>query len=104
MRPEVVNRIISQHNPWTGSLSLPSLDYQSLIKGLGEGTEHGPAAAIEASSQVELYDPLLKEELPCGLAFHTAKPWSSEAGTLREQLDSVRDYLIPWLNLSLIHI
>ena len=42
----------------------------------GEGTEHGPAAAIEASSQVELYDPLLEEELPCGLAFHTAQPVS----------------------------
>ena len=64
----------------------------------GEGTEHGPAAAIEASSQVELYDPLLEEELPCGLAFHTAEPWSSEAGTLREQLDSIRDYLIPLFN------
>ena len=36
----------------------------------GEGTEHGPAAAIEASSQVELYDSLLQEELPCGLTSH----------------------------------
>ena len=34
----------------------------------------------------------------CGLAFHTAQPWSSEAGTLREQLDSIRDHLIPWFN------
>ena len=64
----------------------------------GEGTEHGPAAVIAASSQVELYDPLLKEELPCGLVFHTASAWSSEAGTLREQLDSIRDYLFPWFN------
>ena len=64
----------------------------------GEGTEHGPAAAIEISSQVELYDSLLKEELPCGLAFHTASAWGSEAGTLREQLDSIRDYLFPWFN------
>lgn len=64
----------------------------------GEGTEHGPAAAIEASSQIELYDPLLEEELPCGLAFHTASAWDSEAGTLREQLDSIRDYLFPWFN------
>ena len=64
----------------------------------GEGTEHGPAAAIEASSQVELYDPLLEEELPCGLAFHTAPAWGSEAGTLREQLDSIRDYLFRWFN------
>ncbi len=64
----------------------------------GEGTEHGPAAAIEASSQIELYDPLLEEQLPCGLAFHTASAWDSEAGTLREQLDSIRDYLFPWFN------
>ncbi len=64
----------------------------------GEGTEHGPAAAIEVSSQVELYDSLLEEELPCGLAFHTATAWNSEAGTLRQQLDSIRDYLHPWFN------
>lgn len=64
----------------------------------GEGTELGPAAAIAASSQVELYDPLLDEELPCGLAFHTASAWGSEAGTLREQLDSIRDYLEPWFD------
>ncbi|MEC8939013.1 MAG: arginase family protein [Candidatus Thermoplasmatota archaeon] len=64
----------------------------------GEGTEHGPAAAIEASSQVELYDSLLQEELPCGLTFHTASAWESEAATLLEQLDSIRDYLLPWFD------
>ena len=50
----------------------------------GEGTEHGPAATIEVSSQVELYDPILDSELPCGLSFHTATSWSSDAGTLLE--------------------
>jgi len=65
---------------------------------LGRGDRTWTAAAIEVSSQVELYDPLLEDELPCGLSFHTAKPWSSEAGTLREQLDSIRDYLVPWFN------
>ena len=39
----------------------------------GEGTEKGPAACIEASSQVELYDPLLPNDLPCGLSIHTAE-------------------------------
>ena len=56
----------------------------------GEGTEHGPAACIEASSQVELYDPLLSDELPCGLGIHTADAWSSKAPTLRAQLDSIQ--------------
>ena len=64
----------------------------------GEGTEHGPASAIEASSQVELYDQILDSEMPCGLAFHTAKAWNSDAGTLLEQLASIRDYLGPWFD------
>jgi len=63
-----------------------------------EGTEHGPAATIEVSSQVELYDPILDSELPCGLAFHTAKAWGSDAGTLLEQLASIREYLGPWFD------
>ena len=64
----------------------------------GEGTEKGPAACIEASSQVELYDPLLSNDLPCGLSIHTAEAWGSEAGTLLEQLDSIRDYAAKWLD------
>jgi len=64
----------------------------------GEGTENGPVACISASSQVELYDPLLPEELPCGMNMHTAEAWSSDAGTLMEQLDSIRDYAIGWLD------
>ena len=62
-----------------------------------EGTKMGPSACIDASSQVELYDPLLPEELPCGFSFHTADPWSSEAGTLMEQLDSIREYFSEWV-------
>jgi len=64
----------------------------------GEGTEDGPAACITASSQVELYDPLLKEELPCGMRIHTAEAWSSDAATLMEQLDSIKDYAIEWFD------
>jgi agmatinase len=66
----------------------------------GEGTEKGPAACIEASSQVELYDPLLPDDLPCGLDIHTAEAWGSEAGTLLEQLDSIRDYAAKWVDGS----
>ena len=61
----------------------------------GEGTEDGPAACITASSQVELYDPLLKEELPCGMRMYTAEAWSSDAATLMEQLDSCLLYTSP---------
>jgi len=112
--PEVVNRNPTRHTlmdegtpttflgldesdegPWD-VVVLP-VPYE-MTTSWGEGTELGPAAAITASSQVELYDPLLDEELPCGLAFHTAKAWSSEAGTLREQLDSIREYLEPWFD------
>ena len=64
----------------------------------GEGTEDGPAACITASSQVELYDPLLQEELPCGMRMHTAEAWSSDAATLMEQLDSIKDYAIEWFD------
>jgi agmatinase len=64
----------------------------------GEGTEKGPKACIEASSQVELYDPLLPDDLPCSLSIHTAEAWGSEAGSLLEQLDSIRDYAAKWLD------
>jgi agmatinase len=62
-----------------------------------EGTERGPSACIDASSQVELYDPMLPEELPCGLSFHTAEPWVSDAGTLMGQLGSIREYFSKWV-------
>ena len=64
----------------------------------GEGTEDGPAACITASSQVELYDPLLQEELPCGMRMYTAEAWSSDAATLMDQLDSIKDYAIEWFD------
>tara|TARA_B100000287_G_scaffold397342_1_gene413827 strand:- start:1117 stop:2049 length:933 start_codon:yes stop_codon:yes gene_type:complete len=64
----------------------------------GEGTELGPKACVEASSQVELHDPILAKELPCGYKILTAEPWSSEAPTLRGQLDSIREYVKGWMN------
>ncbi len=65
-----------------------------------EGTERGPSACIEASSQVELYDSMLPTDLPCGYSFHTARSWSSDAGTLQEQLESIREYVDPWVGKS----
>ena len=63
-----------------------------------EGTSNGPSACIEASSQVELFDPILNSEIPCGLSFHTAKEWTSEESTLRKQLDSIQEYVRPWFD------
>jgi len=54
-------------------------------------------ACVEASSQVELHDPILTSELPCGAEIHTAEPWSSDAPSLREQLDSIGEYVKPWI-------
>ena len=42
---------------------------------------------------------MLPEELPCGLSFHTAEPWSSDAGTLMGQLDSIREYFSEWVGV-----
>ena len=63
----------------------------------GEGTELGPRACIEASSQVELNDTNLSSDLPSGFKIHTADPWSSDAPTLREQLDSICEYVKGWM-------
>ena len=72
-----------------------SLPYE-LTTSYGTGTSQGPGACIEASTQVELYDSELKEDLPAGLSIHTAKAWDGEEPTLLHQLDSMVGYLNPW--------
>ena len=52
-----------------------SLPYE-LTTSYGQGTKHGPEACIKASGQVELYDPSLPEDLPAGVAIHTAEAWN----------------------------
>ena len=85
----------SEEGPW--DLVVLPIPYE-MTTSWGEGTENGPDSCIVASSQVELYDPLLPEEIPCGLSMHTAEPWSCTAGTLMEQLDSIREYASDWLD------
>ena len=53
-------------------------------------------ACVEASTQVELYDAQLGQDLPAGLSMHTIQPWDGEEPTLLKQLDSMVGYLIPW--------
>jgi len=74
-----------------------SLPYE-LTTSYGTGTSEGPRSCIEASGQVELYDEELQDDLPAGLAIHTAKAWDGEEPTLLHQLDSMVGYLNPWFN------
>lgn len=78
-------------------IAIISLPYE-LTSSYGEGTSRGPAACIEASSQVELYDSRLEADLPSGFVIHTAEPWDGIGDTLLEQLDSMVDHLHPWFN------
>ncbi|MEE2812493.1 MAG: agmatinase [Candidatus Thermoplasmatota archaeon] len=64
-----------------------------LTTSYGQGTENGPSATLKASTQVELYDPLLPEDLPCGFGIKTANPWDGEGNSLQEQLDGIEKYL-----------
>ena len=63
-----------------------------LTTSYGQGTARGPAACIEASGQVELFDELLGEELPAGAVIRTVEPWDGEGGTLQEQLNGIGNY------------
>jgi len=63
-----------------------------LTTSYGQGTANGPAACIEASCQVELFDELLGEELPAGAVIRTVSPWDGEGGSLQEQLDGIGNY------------
>ena len=76
-------------------IAILSLPYE-LTTSYGQGTALGPMACIEASTQVELYDAQLGQDLPAGLSMHTIQPWDGEEPTLLEQLDSMVGYLIPW--------
>jgi len=84
----------SDSGPWDVVVLQVPLEMTSSF---GDGTQFGPESCIKASSQVELHDPILPEELPCGAEIHTAEPWSSDAPSLREQLDSIGDYVKPWI-------
>ena len=73
-------------------VAILSIPYE-LTTSYGQGTCDGPKATIGASAQVELYDPLLPEDLPCGFTLHTAQPWDGEGGSLDAQLSGITDYV-----------
>ncbi len=74
-----------------------SLPYELTVS-YGQGTAQGPAACIEASTQVELYDPLLDDELPAGKTIATVEPWNGEGGSLAEQLEGIERYCSKWMD------
>ena len=69
-----------------------------LTTSYGQGTSLGPAACIEASGQVELFDPILGDDLPAGKNIKTIEPWDGQGNSLREQLDGISNYLAPWFD------
>ena len=69
-----------------------------LTTSYGQGTVEGPESCLRASAQVELYDPRLSKDLPAGAIIRTEEPWSSDAGSLTEQLESITEYLSRWLS------
>ena len=67
-----------------------------LTTSYGQGTALGPAACVAASGQVELFDPLIGEDLPAGYNIHTAPQWDGEGNSLKQQLASISQYLAKW--------
>ena len=69
-----------------------------LTTSYGQGTAQGPAACVAASGQVELFDPVIGEDLPAGYNIYTAPEWNGEGNTLQQQLASISKYLSEWNN------
>ena len=81
-------------------IAILQLPYE-LTTSYGTGTAKGPRACVQASAQVELFEPLLNDDLPGDLVLHTPKAWEGTAGTLRGQLDEIVDYASMYTNGSL---
>ena len=71
---------------------IASIPYE-LTTSYGQGTAEGPAACIEASGQVELFDDLLDEELPAGRIIRTVEPWDGEEHLFRNSLQASQSML-----------
>ena len=80
-------------------VAILSVPYE-LTSSYGLGSNEGPQATIAASAQVELFDALLPEDLPCGFNIRTAEAWNGEGGTLQEQLSGISEYISPYLRSS----
>jgi agmatinase len=81
-------------------IAILQLPYE-LTTSYGTGTANGPQACVQASAQVELFEPLLGDDLPGDLILHTPKAWEGTAGTLRGQLDEIVDFASTYTNGTL---
>ncbi|MEK9731052.1 MAG: arginase family protein [Candidatus Poseidoniales archaeon] len=81
-------------------IAVIQLPYE-LTTSYGSGTASGPKACVQASAQVELYDPLFGDDLPGDLVLSTPSPWIGTAGTLRGQLDEMVDFAKQYTDGSL---
>lgn len=96
MEGDVPTMLGLDEDPWAApDMVVLPLPYE-LTTSYGQGTADGPMACLEASAQVELHDVLLNEDLPAGFTIRTERPWSSDAGSLVEQLDAIEGYVRPW--------
>ncbi|RAH14749.1 MAG: agmatinase [Methanobacteriota archaeon] len=87
----ITNFLGLPENKGPPDIIIASIPYE-LTTSFGQGTEFGPAACIEASSQVELYDDLLKRNLPADKNITTVQEWNGEGNSLHEQLNSIAKY------------
>jgi len=71
-----------------------------LTTSYGTGAVDGPAACVEASGQVELFDATLGADLPDGCRFKTLPVWEGSAPTLHGQLDEMVDHVQPFYDGS----
>jgi agmatinase len=69
-----------------------------LTTSYGVGACDGPAACVQASAQVELYDDQLGQDIPAGYHLQTLPVWEGSAPTLRGQLDELADHVAPFYN------
>ncbi len=74
-------------DPATSRLFVLPIPYEATTSYI-EGTRRGPAALIEASSQVELYDEIHGDE-PCRAGIHTLPPLDCR-GTPGDVIDRIR--------------
>ena len=85
------------HGDGPADVAVVPLAYE-LTTSYGTGACNGPQACVEASTQVELYDDRLGDDLPAGLAMTTKPVWEGTAPTLRAQLDELATHAASFYN------
>jgi agmatinase len=85
------------HSTGAADVVVVPLAYE-LTTSYGLGACDGPAACVEASAQVELFDDHLGQDIPAGYRLQTLPTWEGSASTLRGQLDELVNHVAPLYN------